>query len=337
MDPIWIRKGLFCVALVSVLTIGLIVGCSSHNSLTIYSGRSEPLIGPLIQQFSDATGIEVDVKYGKTAQLISTILEEGNNTPADVFLATDPGGLVAIEEMLTTIDGNILSSVPEWARNSEGKWIGLSGRARTVTYNVDNVIESDLPDSLWGFTENKWDGRIGWAPGNSSFQFMINAMTEMWGEDKTSDWIIGIHANNPAVLPNNTSILAAVGSGEIDVGFTNHYYLFRFLNEEGESFRAANYHPRSGGPGSLIMVTSGGILENSSNISKATQFIKFLTSTTAQEFFANNNFEYPLIEGISTHKRLIPLDDIKHPNINQESIADPKAAQELLRDLGVIP
>ena len=327
----------------------LLVGCSgavenevipasiSSEKLTIYSGRSSSLVDPIIQQFGQATGIEIAVKYANTAQLAATLLEEGDRTPADIFFAQDPGGLGAVEHMLAPLDAAILERVPDWARSPAGKWVGLSGRARTVVYNTETLTEADLPDDMSGFTDPKWKGRIGWAPSNASFQTMVSVMDSIWGEEKTLEWLEGIQANEPKVYPKNTPQVAAAATGEIDVGFVNHYYLFRFLAEEGESFPARNYHPRAGGPGATVMVAGAGVLAASENKEVAQRFLDFMLSKVGQQYFAGQTFEYPLVEGVNTPKVLTPLSGFSHPDIPVKDLKDLKGAQDLLRRAGVTP
>ena len=307
------------------------------GNLVIYSGRGETLIGPIIQQFGDATGINVSVKYASTAELATTLQEEGNRTPADVFFAQDPGGLGAVEEMFETLPNHITGLVPEWARSSDNKWVGISGRARTVVYNPENIAVDELPNDMWGFVDPKWKSRIGWAPTNASFQTMVTAMRATWGNDKTRDWIEGIKANKPTIYPKNTPQVAAVATGEIDVGFVNHYYLFRFLSEEGDSFPARNYHPRSGGPGSVVMVAGAGILSASKNQDNGQRFLEFMLSKVSQQYFAGQTFEYPLVEGVKTNRLLVPFSEIDQPNISSKELADIRGTVDLLRETGVLP
>ena len=328
---------LILLALPLIAALAAACGNGSDQSLTIYSGRSDTLVDPLIRQFSQATGIKVRVNYASTPQLAATLLEEGGNTPADIFFAQDPGGLGAVVDMLSPLPDSILSRVPDWARSGTGKWVGISGRARTVVYNTERLTEADLPDDIFDFIDLKWKGRIGWAPGNASFQTMVTAMRALWGEDQTLQWLEGIQANNPNIYPKNTPQVAAVAAGEIDVGFVNHYYLFRFLAEEGESFPARNYHPRAGGPGATIMVAGAGILEESQNKDLATKFLEFMLSTAGQQYFAAKTFEYPLVEGVNTPLVLVPLAEIKQPNIPLKDLADLRSTQDLLRKAGVIP
>ena len=174
---------------------------ASPGSLVVYSGRSETLVDPIIQQFAAATGIDVKVNYAGTSALAITLLEEGRNSPADVFFAQDPGGLGAVEELLAPLPQTILDQVPSWARSSDGSWVGLSGRARTLVYSTETLTEDDLPDSLEGLTDPEWRGRIGWAPTNGSFQTMVTGMRVLWGEEKTRQWLEDMQANNPLVYP----------------------------------------------------------------------------------------------------------------------------------------
>ena len=303
----------------------------------VYSGRSEALVDNIIQQFAQATGIDVEVRYANTGQLAATLLEEGDNSPADLFFAQDPGGLGAVDSMLETLPADLLQQVPEWARSPQGKWVGISGRARTVVYNTENLSEEDLPDDMSGFVDPAWKDRIGWAPTNASFQTMVTAMRSQWGEERTREWLEGVQANNPRVYPKNTPQVAAAASGEIDVGFVNHYYLFRFLAEEGDDFSARNYHPRAGGPGAIVMVAGAGILTDAENGENAERFLKFLLSPVAQQYFAGQTFEYPLVEGVKTQRILVALDDIVKPDLTAGDLTDLTGTQALLQETGVLP
>ena len=307
------------------------------GSLVIYSGRGESLVDPIIQQFADVTGIDVEVKYGGTASLAATLLEEGANSPADVFYAQDPGGLGAVESLLAPLPADILQRSPEWARSPQGLWAGISGRARVLVYSPDRVPESELPGDVFELTDPKWKGRIGWAPTNGSFLTMVTGMRKLWGEEKTADWIEGMVENDAIIYPKNTPQVAAVAAGEIDIGLVNHYYLYRFISEEGEDFAARNYHPTDGGPGALVMVSGAGILSTAENRENAERFVEFLLGTVAQQFFAGQTFEYPLVEGVNINRLLTPLDEIARPDIALADLSDLEGTTAILRDLGALP
>ena len=311
---------------------------SSPGTLVVYSGRSESLVAPIIEQFQEATGIEVSTKYGGTGAIAATILEEGSNSPADVFFAQDPGGLgaVAQEGMFSVLPGDVTGLVPSWAQSPAGLWVGISGRARTLVYNTETLTEDDLPASIFDLTDPKWKGRLGWAPTNGSFQAMVTAMRVLWGEERTTEWLEGIKANEAGVYPKNTPQVAAAAAGEIDIGLVNHYYLHRFLQEEGDAFGARNYHPTEGGPGSLVLVAGAGILKTSQNRENAEKFLKFMLSTVGQQYFAGQTYEYPLVEGVKTNRLLTPLEDINKPKVDMADLADLEGTQSLLRELDIL-
>ena len=309
----------------------------ASGSLVIYSGRSESLVDPIIQQFADVTGIDVQVKYGGTASLAATLLEEGANSPADVFYAQDPGGLGAVESLLAPLPAGILERSPAWARSPQGLWAGISGRARVLVYSPDRVPENELPADIFELTQPQWKDRVGWAPTNGSFLTMVTGMRKLWGEEKTAEWIEGMVANGATIYPKNTPQVAAVAAGEIDIGLVNHYYLYRFISEEGEDFAARNYHPSAGGPGALVMVSGAGILNTAESRGNAELFVEFLLGTVAQQFFAGQTFEYPLVEGVTINRLLTPLDEIARPDIALADLADLEGTTAVLRDLGALP
>jgi len=310
---------------------------SDGMELIIYSGRSESLVGPLIDKFEEATGIDAKVNYAGTGALAATLLEEGDRSPADVFFAQDPGGLGSIIELVKPLSDDLIGRVPDWARSPDNLWVGISGRARTVVYNTEALSPEDLPDTMDGFTDPKWKGRIGWAPTNGSFQAMVTGMRLIWGEDRTRDWLEGIVANDPSVYAKNTPTVAATGSGEVEVGFVNHYYLHRFLAEEGEGFAARNYFLPGGGPGSAVLVTGAAILKTSDNVTAAERFLYYLLSTEAQSYFAEETYEYPLIAGVSWADLLPDLASLNTPDIDVSDLGDLAATQNLLREVGALP
>ncbi len=306
------------------------------GTLVVYSGRSESLVGPVIDQFREATGIDVRVKYGGTSAIAATILEEGQNSPADVFWAQDPGALVALSSMFAPLPSDMVLAVPEWTRAGDGTWVGVTGRARVIVYSTD-LSADDLPASLDELTEPRWRGRIGWPPTNASFRIMVTAMRHMWGEDRTREWLEGMIANDVAVYPKNTPIVDAAGKGEVDVGLVNHYYLHRFIAEQGDGFGARNLFLNDGGPGSLVMIAGAGVLRTSPNPDNAERFVRFLLSKVAQQYFAASVFEYPLIEGVKTHHLLPPIESLQSPEIDFALLDDLVGTEELLRSVGAIP
>ncbi len=317
-------------------------GDGTAGDLVIYSGRSESLVGPIIEQFAAETGINVEVRYGSTSEMAGVLLEEGANSPADVFYAQDPGGLGAVTAagLFATLPKETIAKVPARFAPEDSTWVGISGRARVVVYNTSVFSDpaAELPQDIFDFVDPAWNGRIGWAPTNGSFQAMVTAMRATWGEEQTREWLSGIQANNPVVYSSNTPIVSGVAAGEVDVGFVNHYYLYRFLAEEGESFPARNYFLPGGGPGSLVMVSGAGLLNTAPNAANAQQFIDFLLSVEAQQYFADETFEYPVVEGVAIDPNLPPFSELDAValNISMNDLADLEGTQDMLLELGII-
>jgi iron(III) transport system substrate-binding protein len=312
---------------------------TAENSVVIYSGRSETLVAPLIEQFEAATGINAEVRYGGTAEMAATILEEGSNSPADVFFAQDAGALGALAKLgiFTTLPDEILAAVPAELQSPEGQWIGVSGRARVLVYNTEELTEADLPDDVWGLTDPAWAGRVGWAPTNASFQAFITAMRILEGEDAARQWLEAMIANDTVAYPNNGAIVTAVAAGEVSVGLVNHYYLYGFLQEQGEDFTARNYHFRTPHAGSMINIAGVGILNTASNPEAAQAFVEFLISEEAQQYFATETNEYPLIAAdIETPAGLVPLAEIAAPDLDLSDIDDLEVTLTLLQEVGVL-
>ncbi len=328
------------IVFILLVVLVIVIGNTALGSevLTIYSGRSQNLIEPVFTKFQEATGIKVNVRYGGTAELVATILEERQNSPVDIFFAQDAGGLGALASIgrLQEIHERLLIQVDEKFRSPSGLWLGISGRARVVAYNKNYVEEKDLPDSIHGFLDPKWYGRIGWAPGNASFQAFITALRILEGEEGAEAWLRGIIANRPRVYHNNTSTVDAVGRGEVHVGFVNHYYLFRFIAEQGESYPVRNLYT-SNDAGAMVNIAGVGILDVARDRDLAYKFIEFLLSPEIQEYFVEQNSEYPLVKDmVIDNPMILPIEDIDVPDIDLSNLEDLEGTLELLFNVGAL-
>ena len=311
-----------------------------ERTLTVYSGRTQTLVHPLLETFGEQTGIRIQVKYAGSASTAATLLEEGDNTPADVVFLQDPGSLgsLASAGMLDKIPQETLDKVDARFRDPSGEWIGTSGRARTIIYNTDTIDpERDLPASILDFTAEEWKGRVGWAPRNGSFQSFVTALRIQLGEDGARSWLEGMKENDAQEYPNNISTVAATANGEVDVGFVNHYYLERFLEEHGLEFTARNHFIGNGDPGALVLVAGVGILKASQNKPTAEEFIEFLLSEPAQEYFATETKEYPVAAGVEPVGDIPSLASLNPPNVDLGSLSDLEGTLDLLREVGVLP
>jgi len=314
-------------------------GGENGDALTIYSGRKEEFIGPLLARFEEQNGIALEVRYGDSAELAATILEEGQNSPADVFISQDAGSLgsVADEGLFTEIDQGILDRVDERFRSAEGLWVGVSGRARVAAYNTERLQEDDLPASIMDFTDPEWRGRIGFPPTNASFQAFVAAMLITEGEETTREWLEGIVANEPRQYEGNSEVVQGIADGEIDVGFVNHYYKYELEAEEGSELPVANHFFSGGDPGALVNVAGAATLATTDRPEEASRLIDFLTGPEGQEYFATETWEYPVIDGVDPQAELPSLEEIESPELDLSDLGGTlEPALRLLADVGLV-
>ena len=321
-------------ALIAITALAAVsCGQSDTGTLVIYSGRSQELVQPLIDEFVAETGIDVEVRFAGSTDLAATLLQEGGSSDADVFFAQDPASLGSVADLLAVLPQDTLAKVSPRFADKEGRWVGTSGRVRTLVYNTS--IEIDLPRSIDDLADPRWAGQVGFAPTNGSFLAFVAAMILERGEEQTAEWLRGFAANNPLEFPNNSSIVAATDNSEVNAGLVNHYYLLR-LRAEGAGQNAENWFLPAGDVGSLVMPAGVGILESSDMTAEAQRFVDFLLSETAQTYFATETFELPLIEGISPAPGLPDLSEINAPDIDLSALADtlPIATRLVLEVMG---
>ena len=310
----------------------------SAEALVVYSGRSESLVGPLLEQFTEDTGIATEVRYGDSAELAAQLVEEGDQSPADVFWSQDAGALGAVSSagLLGPIPANALSQVPPQYAAEDGTWVGVTGRSRVIAYDSEQVPEAEVPTSVFDLTDPKWAGKVGIAPTNASFQSFVTAMRLTEGDDATQAWLQGLVDNDVQTYEKNGLILDAVNSGQISLGLINHYYWFEKAAEVGEdAMRAQIAFSAPGDPGALVNVAGVGILTTGAG-EQADEFVTYLLTPDAQNYFATETFEYPLVAGVDTADGLPALAELQGPPVPLEKLEELPATQQMLADVGLI-
>jgi iron(III) transport system substrate-binding protein len=310
----------------------------TSGSIVVYSGRSEDLVAPVLEMFTEATGIEVEARYGNTAEMAAAILEEGENSPADIYYAQDAGALGAIEAagLFAPLPAETLEIVDPRFRSADGNWVGVTGRARVLVYNTDQLTEDVLPATVEELTGEAWADNVGWAPTNGSFQAFITAMRVINGEDATREWLQGMIDNGAVVFEGNGEIVRAVAAGEISTGLVNNYYIYEIAAEEGEALPVANHFFEGGNLGSLVNISGLGVLNTSANAEGALALANYLLGEEAQTYFAESTFEYPLLAGVPTAEGLPPLAELDSPDIDLSNLADLEGTLALLAEVGLV-
>jgi len=308
----------------------------AEGPLVVYSGRSEDLVGPLLAEFSATTGIELEVRYGDTAELAAAILAEGAASPADVFFGQDAGALGALEaaERFAELPAETLELVDPAYRSAAGRWVGVTGRVRVLAHSAD-LSDDELPDSVTELTDPRWRGRVGWAPTNASFQAFVTALRLLEGEDVARAWLEGMIANDVQPYEKNTAIVEAVARGEIDLGLTNHYYLLRYLAEDPAYPVVNRFLPSD--VGGLVNVAGVGVLSTSARPNAARALVAHLLSEEVQRgFAAAAAAEYPLRFGVEAASALPSLEALAPPALDLGRLEDLAGTLELLREVGAL-
>jgi iron(III) transport system substrate-binding protein len=309
------------------------------EALTIYSGRNEELVQPVIDEFEQASGIDVEVRYADSAQLAAQLLEEGDRSPADVFFSQDAGAMGAVGDagLAATLPDDVLERVPTEFRADDGSWVGVTGRARVMVYDPRQVAPDEVPDSVFELTDERWAGQVGIAPANASFQAFVTAMRVIEGEEVTQQWLADLAANDPQIFEDNTAILEGVDNGVVELGLINHYYWFRKVAEVGEQEVPSRlaFLP-AGDPGALVNVAGAQVLASSDQPEQAQALVDYLLSTEGQNYFAEQTLEYPLVEGVEPAAELPPLESIESPDIDLSQLRSLDETLQALEQSGLL-
>lgn len=349
-DRTWLRFTV-CVALLAAASAGCgkkngsqqesaaPIAADTSRTLVLYSGRSEGLVEPVIALFEKETSIDVQVKYGNTPELALTLREEGTRGRADVFWAQDAGALGAVSKagLFVDLPADVGAELPPIFRHAGGNWVATSGRMRTLAYSPERAKPESLPKSVYDLADARFRGRVAWAPSNASFQSFVTAMRKMHGDDTTRTWIEAMKKNGTHAQANNVAILQAIARGEVDYGLPNHYYLLNFKKSETKfSVEQTSFAP--GDVGNLVNVAGVGILATSTHRDAAERFVRFLLSQTAQQYFASEISEYPVIDNVITNTGLMPRDELLRmaPSVTLDDLDDLDGTLALMRTAGIL-
>ncbi|PKQ27175.1 MAG: iron ABC transporter substrate-binding protein [Actinobacteria bacterium HGW-Actinobacteria-4] len=311
----------------------------ADGTFTLYAGRDQELIDPLIQQFEAATGISVEVRYAGTTELAALLQEEGAASPADVYLSQDAGALGAVAKagLFATLPESITSTVNAGFTSTDGSWVGITGRARVIVVDSEQVAESDIPVSIHELTDPKWRGQVAIAPTNASFQSFVTALRVLEGDDVARTWLEDMIANDVQIYDKNGTILNAVNAGEVKLGLINHYYWYKLKGEIGvDAMRAQLSFPTAGDAGAIVNVTGAGLLAGAANDADALAFIEYLVSAAGQQYFVDNTYEYPLIAGITAPEGLPALGSLTNPGLDLSDLDTLGDTTALLAQVGLL-
>ncbi|TDD70021.1 iron ABC transporter substrate-binding protein [Jiangella aurantiaca] len=314
------------------------VASASDDALVIYNAQHEQLTEEWADAFTAETGIDVVLRNGNDAELGNQLVQEGDQSRADVFLTENSPAMSLVENagLLAPVDQATLDQVPQQYRPSSGLWTGIAARSTVFVYNPDELPEAELPASIMDLAGPEWKGRWGGAPGGADFQAIVSAILELTGPDATSAWLDGMK-ENATVYQNNIATMKAVNAGEVPGGIIYHYYWFR--DQDGTQENSGNtalHYFRNQDPGAFVSVSGGGVLASSENQDEAQQFLAFLTGATGQEILGTGySMEYPVASGVPAAPALPTLDSLQAPAVDPSNLNSVEVT-DLMTDAGLL-
>lgn len=338
-------KGL-SLALAAVISLSLLTACGSASNqqlgadevkeLTIYSGRAEEYIASYLAQFEAVSGIKLNIRYGDSPELAAQILEEGENSPADIFISQDAGSLGAVTAagLFKSLPETVASEIPSQFIESNRSWVGITGRVRVYAYSPTRL--KTLPTSFSDLTNPTYKGELGIAPTNSSFQAFFTALINAKGEDFAKEWLSGLVKNEVKIFPKNSAIVEAIDKGEISIGLVNHYYVWEVSEALGREVKAKIAFFAPGDMGNLINVSGAGVFKSSKKQVVAEELINYLTSKAVQDKYITDIHEYSLLPGAKPPAGLPELSKIGAPAVDLNSLKNIALAQALLTEVGLL-
>ena len=321
---------------VAAALLGLaLVGQAQAAEVIIYSARSSQY-GPetAFEAFTKKTGIQVKTFGGNSSELFERLRAEGDKTPADVLITVDAGNLwnAARSGLLSKVDSpELLANVPANLRDPEGRWFGLTVRARTIMYSTKRVKPEEL-STYEALGDPKWKGRLCLRTSTYIYnQSFLATMIKRLGEAKTEQIVHGWVANGPILINGDTKILEAIAAGQCDVGLANSYYLARLVAKD-PSFPVAPFWANQQTTGTHINISGAGVTAHAKNRASAVKLLEFLASPEAQQMFADGNFEYPVNPHASPSPVLARWGKFKADDINVAAAGEFQAAATRLAD-----
>ena len=339
-----VRRPLLAALLVVPLALTACAGAQEEEyapqdgALQIYSAQHIEITEALAEAFTEETGIATQVRDGQDSSMGHMIVQEGEASPADVFLTENSPAMTTVERegLLAPVEEGTLATLQPGLAPSSGLWAPIAARSTVLIYNTEEIAEADLPDSIMELAEPEWAGRWGGAPGGADFQAIVAGMLAERGEVETEAWLTAL-ADGAEIYQNNIATMEAVSSGEVPVGIMYHYYWYR--DQAGDGQTSADTALRFFGgedPGAFVSLSAGGVLAASDMPDEAQRFLAFVTSAEGQRVLVDSGaMEYAVGDGIDSDPALPPLDSLEAPAVDP-SVLSSDAVIALMTDAGIL-
>jgi iron(III) transport system substrate-binding protein len=313
-------------------------GDLAGQTITVYNAQHEELTKSWIDAFTKSTGIKVQVRNGDDTEMSQQLIQEGDRSPADVFLTENSPAMSAVEKagLFTSPGEEALKNVPAEYRPSSGKWVGIAARSTVFAYNTAKLTEAQLPKSLMDLADPSWKGRWAASPSGADFQAIVSALVQLKGADSAEAWLQAMKTNSVAYKGNSTA-MKAVNAGEVDGAVIYHYYWFGDQASTGENSKNVQLHYfKNQDPGAFVSISGGGVLKSSKHEVAAQKFLAFVTGAEGQKILqTGTSFEYPVGSGVAANPKLVPLEDLQAPTIDPATL-NSKQVTDLMTKAGLL-
>lgn len=332
-------RSVFAVASFGVaLAIAGSAMAQDPEGILVYSAQHASLTQEWADAFTAETGIPVTIRQGTDMQMANQIVQEGANSPADLFLTENSPAMMLVDSagLFAPVSAETLAQVPEAYRPSSGNWTGIAARTTVFVYNTEALSPEELPASMVDLMDPSWAGRWGAAPAGPDFQAIVGALLLLEGEDVTADWLDALREGAERYR-GNSEAMRAVNVGEIDGAVIYHYYWFGDQARTGEnSNNTALHYFRNEDSGAFVSVSGGGVLASSANLDQAQAFLTWITGPTGQAILRDgNSFEYPVGSGVEPNPDLPPLDTLDAPVVDPSQM-EARTVVELMAAAGLL-
>ena len=310
----------------------------SAGEITVYNAQHESLTKEWVDAFTAETGIKVTLRQGDDTEMSNQIIQEGQASPADVFLTENSPAMAQVENagLFADVDKATVDQVPAEFRPSTNKWTGIAARSTVLVYDKNKISADKLPKSMLDLANPEWKGKWAASPSGADFQAIVSALLELKGEAATQAWLKGMKENSKPYKGNSTA-MKAVNAGEVDAALIYHYYYYGDQAKTGENSKNVTpYYFKNQDPGAFVSVSGGGVLKSSKNAAAAQSFLKFITGKKGQEVLQKGtSFEYAVASGVPSNDKLVPLKELQAPTVDPAKLNSAKVT-ELMTQAGLL-
>ena len=330
--------GATLLCLLGTASNAVLAQAAQRGAITVYNAQHASLTKSWVEGFERETGIKVTVRNGGDTELGNQLVQEGANTPADVFLTENSPAMTLVESagLLAPLSPATLAQVPAHFRSGSGQWTGIAARSTVFIYNKVKMTQAQMPKSLLDLADPTWKGRWAAAPAGADFQAIVSALLELKGEAVTLNWLKGMK-ENAKTYKGNGVVLKAVNTGEVESGVIYHYYRISDQAKTGEnSNNTGVYYFRNEDPGAFVGISGGAVLAASKHKPQAQAFIQWITGKGGQEILrTGSSYEYAVGMGAESSPKLVPLADLHAPKLEPSKLNSKKVA-DLMTQAGLL-